>query len=73
MIIYPNNKNYMLFFKHNDDILSDENKKYISNLKERLVNTALHYLPNMHLSLPSNVPSEKVPNGSFNNTGKYSF
>ena len=27
----------------------------------------------MHLSLPSNVSSEKVSNGNFNNTGKYSF
>ena len=27
----------------------------------------------MHLSLPSNISSEKVPNGSFNNTGIYSY
>ena len=27
----------------------------------------------MHLSLPPNIPSENVPNGSFNNTGKYSY
>ena len=27
----------------------------------------------MHLSLPSNVPSEQVDNRSFNNSGKYSF
>jgi hypothetical protein len=27
----------------------------------------------MHLSLPSNIKSEQVSNGTFNNTGKYSF
>ena len=37
-----------------------------------LVNKALQYLPEMHLSLPSNKSSEKVSNGSFSNTGKYS-
>ena len=35
IIIYPNNKNYMLLFKQTDDILSVENEKYISNLFER--------------------------------------
>ena len=48
----------MLFFKKNDDVLCNENKKYISNLKENLrnktgkclVNKALHYLPEIHLS-----------------------
>ena len=71
----------MLFFEQNDYIFSGENKKYISNLKENLwnktgkgfENKALHYLPEMHLLLPSNVSSEKVSIGSFNNTGKYSF
>ena len=81
MIIYSNNKNYMLLSKQNDDILSVENKKYISNLKENLrnktgkglVNKALQYMPEMHLSLPNNISSEKVSDGSFNNTGKYSY
>ena len=81
MIIYPTNKDYMLLFQQNDNILNDENKKYISNLKESLknktgkgiVNKALHFLPEMHISLPKDVSSENVLNGSFNNTGKYSF
>ena len=40
-----------------------------------LVNKLLRKLPlpEMHLSLPSNMPSEQVENGSFQNTGKYSF
>ena len=38
MIIYPTNKDYMLLFQQNDNILNDENKKYISNLKESLKN-----------------------------------
>ena len=81
MIIYPTNKDYMLLFQQNDNILNDENKKYISNLKDSLknktgkgiVNKALHFLPEMHISLPKDVSSENVLNGSFNNTGKYSF
>ena len=27
MIIYPTNKDYMLLFQQNDNILNDENKK----------------------------------------------
>ena len=46
MIIYPNNKNYMLFFKQNEDILINENKKYISILKENLRNKTLKGLLN---------------------------
>ena len=40
-----------------------------------LVNKLLQKLPlpEMHLSLPSDVPSEQVENGSFQNTGRYSF
>lgn len=30
-------------------------------------------LPEMHLNLPNNAPSENIENGSFNNTGKYSY
>lgn len=63
--------------------LTKENAKYIQDLQtllldkrgSGLVNNMLKNLPipEMHLSLPSNVPSEYVQNGSFNNTGKYSF
>ena len=40
-----------------------------------LVNKLLRKLPlpEMHLSLPADVSSEKVENGSFQNTGRYSF
>ena len=38
-----------------------------------LINTALRYMPEMHLSLPNTVESENIPNGSFQNTGKYSY
>ena len=30
-------------------------------------------MPEMHLSLPNTVESENIPNGSFQNTGKYSY
>jgi hypothetical protein len=30
-------------------------------------------LPEMHLKLPSNIQSEQVPNGSFNDKHTYSF
>jgi transposase InsO family protein len=30
-------------------------------------------LPEIHLSLPTNIPSENVPGGEFNNTKRYSF
>jgi hypothetical protein len=40
-----------------------------------LLNSALNALPmpEMHMRLPSDVPSENVPGGSFQNTGKYSY
>ena len=40
-----------------------------------VINTVLNKLPmpEMHLSLPSDIDNETVPNGSFNNTGKYSY
>jgi len=40
-----------------------------------VINTVLNKIPmpEMHLSLPPNVQNELVPNGSFNNTGKYSY
>lgn len=53
--------------------------KYVNDLKGKLgsgiINSALKNLPlpEMHLSLPSDVSSETVANGSFKNTGKYSF
>ena len=57
--------------------------KYIKNLQEAYIpvsgegvfNTLLKKLPmpEMHLKLPKDVPSEYVENGSFNHTGKYSY
>ena len=40
-----------------------------------LLNTVLNYLPlpEMRKSLPKGVPSESVPGGTFENTGKYSY
>lgn len=40
-----------------------------------ILNTALRKLPipELHMSLPKYVASENVDNGSFNNTGRYSF
>jgi transposase InsO family protein len=59
---------YMANFEH---VYLPEN--YVSG--RGLVNTMLKKLPmsEMHLSLPSNVSSEQVSDGSFNTTGKYSF
>jgi hypothetical protein len=47
--------------------------KYITG--KGLINTLLNKapLPELHLKLPSNISSEKVNNGTFNNTGKYSY
>ena len=62
-----------------EDILNFQNQKYINSLKHELktgkglINTALRYMPEMHLSLPNTVESENIPNGSFQNTGKYSY
>lgn len=61
--------------------LSSENIKYLNSLKQNLksgsgiVNKVLQKLPlpEMHLSLPNDIPSENCPGGSFKNTGKYSF
>jgi len=38
-----------------------------------VVNALLNKLPEIHLSLPRDVPSEYREDGSFNNTGKYSY
>jgi hypothetical protein len=40
-----------------------------------VINTLMNKLPipEMHLSLPKDVKSENIENGSFNNTGKYSY
>jgi hypothetical protein len=40
-----------------------------------IINTLMNKipLPEMHMSLPKNVKSENVQDGSFNNTGKYSY
>ena len=63
--------------------LTSENQNYINDLKiflkqktgSGLVNTVLRKLPlpEMHLSLPTDITSESVSNGSFKNTGKYSY
>ena len=66
--------------------VSPEEGKYMVNFKKAyipercltgggIMNSMLKKLPmpEMHLSLPSNVRSEQVDNGSFNNTSKYSF
>ena len=61
--------------------LTEENKEYLRMLRQLiqpkkgtgLVNTVLKRLPEMHLKLPREVSSESVPNGSFANTGRYSF
>lgn len=65
------------------NVLTEENRKYIKYLKSLtnkkhgsgLLNSMLKNLPlpEMHLSLPNKVQCEKVDNGSFNNTGKYSY
>jgi len=40
-----------------------------------ILNTALNALPlpEMHMKLPNGVPSETVPGGTFQDTGKYSY
>ena len=40
-----------------------------------VINTLMNKIPipEMHLSLPKNVKSENIEDGSFNNTGKYSY
>lgn len=63
--------------------ITEENIKYIKELRHflkmktgsGLLNSMLKKLPlpEMHLNLPNNVPSENIENGSFNNTGKYSY
>src|ERR1700755_1808338 len=60
--------------------LTLENQKYIDELKLFLKTKTgsgsmlrKFPLPEMHLNLPNNVPSENIENGSFNNTGKYSY
>lgn len=79
MIVYNKNKTILITEKNE---LSYENKQYIKDLRSHLnktgsgvLNTTLRKLPlpEMHLSLPSGIESEKVPSGSFNNTRKYSF
>lgn len=71
------------FIETNSINLTLENQKYIKELKlflktktgSGLFNSMLKKLPlpEMHLNLPNNVPSENIENGSFNNTGKYSY
>ena len=65
-----------------DNELTVENKEYIKHFKSilnksgsRNVNTVLNkvHLPELHMRLPSNVVSEYIPNGAFNNTKKHSY
>ena len=46
-----------------------------SKMGGSLLNSALNALPlpEMHMRLPKGVPSESIPGGSFQNTGKYSY
>lgn len=74
MIVYK--KKFTLI---DSDELTLENRNYIRTLQYKtgagLLNNILRKipLPEMHLGLPSGVESEKVPSGSFNETGKYSY
>ena len=80
MFIYPKTKTYI---PPKDNYISKENMDYIKFLKRHLkektgrgvINKALKHLPipELHLSLPRNISSESIQNGSFNNSGKYSY
>ena len=81
MYIYPSNPNYKFIYKQKQEI-TRENQQYLNLFKTSLakkgsgvLNTVLNNipLPELHMSLPSHIPSEYIENGSFNNTGKYSF
>lgn len=71
------------FIETNSINLTLENQEYIKELKlflktktgSGLFNSMLKKLPlpEMHLNLPNNVASENIENGSFNDTGKYSY
>ena len=69
-------------YNNDNDIISYKNRKYINEFKQflnktgsGLINKILKHvpIPEMHLSLPHDISSENVENGSFNNTGKYSY
>ena len=81
---YPTLSKYKSY--NNAEYITSENLKYINDFKEfvqkknnitgaGLVNKILKNvpLPEMHLKLPSDVLSENIENGSFKNTGKYSY
>ena len=79
MIVY--NKRTLMNYP---ELLSTDNSEYLNQLKSFLrnektgsgiFNTMLRKLPlpEMHLKLPFNIQSEKVPNGSFNDKHTYSF
>ena len=89
MYIYPtiNNRN-IIYNKYHENKVSEhtitaENANYINGLKKYLrpktgkglLNTILQKvpLPEMHLYLPNSIQSEDIQNGSYNNTGKYSY
>ncbi len=77
MYIYPSLKRY----NTNVNYINRENISYINELGtylddktgNGLLNKVLKHIPEMHLSLPNDVPSENVREGTFNKTGKYSY
>ena len=76
MIVYNTYKQYNTPIEESG--LTPENQEYLDNLKKHgagIFNDILRKvpLPEMHLHLPNDVSSENISNGSFNNTGKYSF
>ena len=82
MYYFPKDARYKKHNYKDDNELTVENKEYIKHLKSILnksgsgiVNTVLNkvLLPELHMRLSSNVSSEYIPNGAFNNTKKYSY
>lgn len=54
--------------------LTAENQQYVDEISgSGILNNILKKVPEIHLGLPDGVESEYVPNGSFNDTKKYSF
>ena len=66
-------------------VLTPENQEYINQLRQLgrsrgspegagIMNSIIKKMPfEMHMKLSRDIPSEHVENGSFNNTGKYSY
>ena len=82
MYYFPTDTRYKKTIYKDDNELTVESKEYIKHFKSILnksgsgiVNTVLNQVPfpELHMSLPSNVSSENISNGSSNNTKKYSY